>query len=386
MTPLRILILGSSYGILPATKLSLAGHKVTLVGRSEEISTIERTGIELHVPSRETESPLIVRLSAWQGECVDASQPGLLTPAGADLSQHDLIILAMQEPQFAAEEVASLMKRVADSGRPCIALMNIPPLPFLKRLPNIEVCQLRSAYSSSHVWEAFDPRLITVASPDPQAIRLDPDNPGLVLVTLPSNFKIAPFTEPAHQELLNRIAADVDAVRIATDDGLATPRVRIVAHESLFVPLAKWPMLIAGNSRCLVNDDAPRSIRDAVWSNLDESRQIYDSINSLAVEVGTAPDDLVSFDRYAAAAQKLIRPSSLARALHAGAKAVERVDLLIELLAQSKGISIPALKQVVDDIDTRLNQSNRADQTVPFAPRRTHVEDSNQQNQSRRVS
>ena len=79
MTPLRILILGSSYGILPATKLSLAGHKVTLVGRSEEISTIERTGIELHVPSRETESPLIVRLSARQGECVDASQPGLVT-------------------------------------------------------------------------------------------------------------------------------------------------------------------------------------------------------------------------------------------------------------------------------------------------------------------
>ena len=386
MTTLRILILGSCYGILPATKLSLAGHKVTLVGRPEEISAIESSGIELHVPSRETEAPLIIKLRAQQGACVDASQPGLVTPSAADPNQYDLIILAMQEPQFSAKEVAELMKLVARSGRPCIALMNIPPLPFLERLPNVDASSLRRAYSSSDVWKAFDPGIITVASPDPQAIRPDPNNPGLVHVTLPSNFKIAPFADPAHQKLLCQIADDVDAVRIDTGYGLATPRVRIVPHRSLFVPLAKWPMLIAGNSRCLVNDDEPRSIRDAVWSNLEESRQIYDSINSLARNAGADPDDLVSFDRYAAAAQSLIRPSSLARALHAGATAVERVDLLIELLAQSKGISIPALKSVVSAIDARLASASVDGKPAALHPGRPHFADAFKQDTSRQQS
>ena len=384
MTQLRILILGSSYGILPATKLSLAGHKVTLVGRPEEISTIESSGIELHVPSRETGAPLIIKLAAQQGACVDASQPGVVTPSAADPTQHDLILLAMQEPQLSANEVAELMKRVAASGRPCIALMNIPPLPFLDRLPNIDASSLCLAYSSSDVWKAFDPGLITVASPDPQAIRPDPNSPGLVHVTLPSNFKVAPFANPAHQDLLRQIADDVDAVRIETLDGPVTPRVRIVPHRSLFVPLAKWPMLIAGNSRCLVNDGEPRSIREAVWSNLEDSRQIYTSINSLALKVGAAPDDLVSFDRYAAAAQNLIRPSSLARALHAGAMAVERVDLLIELLAQSRGISIPALKRIVADIDARLARSQDADIPAQHSGRRPHMADPLRETSTRR--
>ena len=35
-----ILILGASYGLLPGAKLSLAGHAVTLVGRSDEIVAI----------------------------------------------------------------------------------------------------------------------------------------------------------------------------------------------------------------------------------------------------------------------------------------------------------------------------------------------------------
>ena len=384
MTQLRILILGSSYGILPATKLALAGHQVTLVGRQNEIATIEQTGIELHLPARETEAPLVVKLPVKQGQCLDAAQPGAVTPANADPNQHDLIILAMQEPQFAVDEVAALMKRVAESRRPCIALMNIPPLPFLDRLPGIDARGLASAYSSSDVWNAFDPQLITVASPDPQAIRPDPQNPGLVHVTLPSNFKIAPFADTAHQRMLQQIAADVDAVRIATADGEVTPRVRIVAHRSAFVPLAKWPMLIAGNSRCLVNDGEPISIRDAVWSNLEQSRQIYDSINSLARELGAAPDDLVSFDRYAAAAQNLIRPSSLARALHAGATAVERVDLLIELLAQSRGIDIPALKSVVANIDDRLATSPATAQPVALPPHRPHFANSSERDTARR--
>jgi hypothetical protein len=44
--------------------------------------------------------------------------------------------------------------------------------------------------------------------------------------------------------------------------------VKLKVHESVFVPLAKWAMLIAGNYRCITKE-GPRAIKDAVHSNLE---------------------------------------------------------------------------------------------------------------------
>ena len=76
---------------------------------------------------------------------------------------------------------------------PCLAIMNMPPLPYLKRIPGLSTETLEPCYADPGVWEGFDPALTTLASPDPQAFR-PPDQPKNVLqVGLPTNFKAARF-------------------------------------------------------------------------------------------------------------------------------------------------------------------------------------------------
>ena len=83
---------------------------------------------------------------------------------------------------------------------------------------------------------------------------------------------------------------------------------------SIFVPLAKWSMLLAGNYRC-VTKDGMRTAQEAVHTDLETSRSVYNFVFDLCVKLGAKPDDLVPFEKYAAAAQSLVRPASAARAL-----------------------------------------------------------------------
>ena len=112
--------------------------------------------------------------------------------------------------------------------------------------------------------------------------------------------------------------------------------VKLKVHDSVFVPLAKWAMLIAGNYRCITKE-GPRAIKDAVHSDLDASRAVYQWVVNLCVLLGANEKDLVPFEKYAAAAQSLGSPSSAARALYAGAPNIERVDRLVQAIAQAEG-------------------------------------------------
>ena len=49
--------------------------------------------------------------------------------------------------------------------------MNMPPLPYMKRIPGLDCDTLKPAYTDAAVWDSFDPERITLNSPDPQAIR-----------------------------------------------------------------------------------------------------------------------------------------------------------------------------------------------------------------------
>ena len=72
----------------------------------------------------------------------------------------------------------------------------------------------------------------------------------------------------------------------------------------------------------------------------DESRLLYDSVNASLLAIGAPQADLVGFDAYLRATQQLVLPSSLARALSAGATAVERIDLIV--LALLRATNAPA--------------------------------------------
>src|SRR5207248_9424075 len=141
-------------------------------------------------------------------------------------------------------------------------------------------------------------------------------------VGLPTNFKAATFADDKHNALLRELDRDITG---ATVDGLDVP-VKLKVHDSLFVPLAKWSMLLTGNYRCITLNE-PRSIRDAVHGDLKRSQAIYDHVDAVARRLGADPQDQVPFEKYAKAAQSLLKPSSAARAVASGASFIDRVDL-----------------------------------------------------------
>lgn len=351
-----ILILGASYGSLLGTKLLMAGHRVVLVCTRSTAELINREGILVRFPikGRLGDSSLL--------DIASKQLPGSLsatTPDDADPGQFDLVVLGMREAQYGSPGVRELMARVARSHVPCLAIMNMPPLPFLKRIPALTTATLESCYADPRVWDEFDPVLTTLASPDPQAFR-QPDQPKNVLqVGLPTNFKAARFGTEAPTALLRRLEADIDQARFdfttpspPSQRGGEIP-VKLKVHESLFVPLAKWPMLMAGNYRC-IRRDGMISIKDAVLANIDKSREIYDWVWRLCTRLGATDADLVPFEKYANAAQGLAQPSSAARALFGGDDHIERVDCLICRIARQQGMQCDTLDEVVALVDERL--------------------------------
>lgn len=352
----KILILGASYGLLPGAKLSLAGHHVTLVGRADEIAVMAQGPLEVRItPRRQAEEILLqVPVAAEAGP----GRIALSTPDGVDLAQHEFVILAMQEPQYREAAVAGLMRAIAGSGRPCLSIMNLAPPPFLARL-GIDVGGLDGVYHSADVWAAFDPQKLTLASPDPQALRPDPAAPGRLHCTLPSNFKAAPFALAGDQAVLQQLASDMSRLDIQTPAGKVRPPVAMIASPSLFVPLAKWPMLIAGNCRCVLPSGI-RTIAEAVLDDIEASAAVYEQVRQLTLRLGAREQDLVTFQAYADTASRLVHPSSLARAIEAGIRNVERVDRLIGLLLADNGLASNQVDPVVSLIDDRLARNRAA--------------------------
>ena len=362
--PLNVLVLGASYGLLPGLKLSLAGHAVTFVGRPDEIATMAAAPIRVDLPLRREGGRVV--LSATTVADAAPGFPSLRTPAEADPQLADFVILAMQEPQFAAPEVATLLQRIGVARKPCLSIMNLPPPPYLARLGNIPPAAVQGVYSAPNAWDAIDPALLTLASPDAQALRADPAKPGELTVTLASNFKAAPFVDRSAQELLERLGRDLSHLKVLHADREVRLPVALVARSSIHVPLAKWPMLIAGNCRC-VTEAGPRSIASAVHDDLAATEKIYERVVGLVRGLGASSADMVPFAAYARAASDLTRPSSLARGLASGVTAVERIDRLVANLLAIDGALDDHIVRLVDLIDRKIGQ-NRANLSSVESP------------------
>jgi hypothetical protein len=351
-TPYKIMIMGASYGSLLAIKLLLAGHKVKLVCLPAEADLINKEGIRVRMPVRGRDGLVEIDSRTAPGEVSAA------TPDKVDPSDFDLIGLAMQEPQYRSAGVRELLDAVAKSKVPCMSIMNMPPLPYMARIPGLDTSTLTGCYTDPTVWANFEPGLLTLCSPDPQAFR-PPEEPVNVLqVSLPTNFKVARFDSDDHTAMLRQLQTDIEAVRFDPGDGAIELPVKLKVHDSVFVPLAKWAMLLTGNYRC-VQEDEMRPIRDAVHADLDQSRAVYDWVKSLCVKLGADEADLVPFEKYAAAAQGLAKPSSAARALAAGAPNIERVDKLVQTIAAQQGMRSKAVDKTVALVDGWLAK-NRA--------------------------
>ncbi len=344
----KILILGASYGSLLGTKLLMAGHDVTLVCRQATADIINEKGTEVRIKLRDEDEHRAFRSDDLPGT-LDAKAPGDVTPA-----DYDMVALAMSEPQYGTPEIVSLMKRIAAAERPCMSIMNMPPLPYLKRIEGLDAEALRPAFNSIEPWEDFKPGLVSLCSPDPQAFRPPEEGPNVLHVGLPTNFKAAPFEDPAHTAILRELEQAIEAVRV---EGKDVP-VKLRLYDSLFVPFAKWAMLLTGNYRC-VERNGVRPIKEAVHGDLLESQAIYQKVCDLVMRLGADEGDQVPFEKYAKAANGLLKPSSAARAIEGGAEAIERVDMLVKLIADQMGTPSPEADKTVEIIDARLAENRR---------------------------
>ena len=327
----RILIMGASYGSLLGIKLLLAGHRVHLVCLPAEAELINGEGIRVRLPVKGVEGLVEVDSRELPGT-LSASGPQDVSP-----SDFDLVALAMQEPQYRSPGVRELLAAVAKARVPCMSIMNMPPLPYLARIPGLRISELRRCYTDPTVWDDFDPDLMTLCSPDPQAFR-PPDEKATAM--------------------LRQMEKDIDAVRFVAPEGKIELPVKLRVYDSIFVPLAKWAMLLAGNYRT-VTADGMRTAKEAVHTDIETSRSVYNFVNDLCVKLGANPNDLVPFEKYAAAAESLTRPASAARALNNGAPNIERADKLVQLIAKQKGLSHPVIDATVALVDARLDANRK---------------------------
>jgi len=348
----KILMLGASYGSLLAAKVVLAGHTARLVCLPAEAELINKEGARVRLPVKGREGLV---------EIDTRTAPGKLSAGGADgvnPAEYDLAVLAMQEPQYRSPGVRELLASVARARVPCMSIMNMPPLPYLARIPGLKVEALRSCFTDPSVWDGLDPKLVTLCSPDPQAFRPPEEKVNVLQVRLATNFKAARFESDAHTAILRDLERDIEAVRFDAGDGPIELPVKLKVHDSVFVPLAKWAMLLAGNYRC-VQQDGMRSIKDAVHSDLAASRAVYDWVVKLCVSLGAKESDLVPFEKYANAAQSLLTPSSAARALANGAQYIERTDRIVQTLAAQKGMRLGEVDRTVQLVDGWLERNRR---------------------------
>ncbi|MEM9371873.1 MAG: 2-dehydropantoate 2-reductase N-terminal domain-containing protein, partial [Pseudomonadota bacterium] len=137
----KVLILGASYGSLLGTKLAMAGHDVTLVCRSTTANLINSEGTDVRIKLKGEDAHRSFHSADFPGK-IDA-----MTPEAARPEEYDLVGLAMQEPQYCAHAIRTLMIRVAEARVPCLSIMNMPPLPYLKRIPGLDAASLEPAFA-----------------------------------------------------------------------------------------------------------------------------------------------------------------------------------------------------------------------------------------------
>src|SRR5690606_14567957 len=116
---------------LLASKMMFGGHNVSLVCLPAEADLINTEGFRVRLP---------VRGRKEQIEIDSRKLPGKVRAGGTtafDPKNFDLIGLAMQEPQFRSPGVRELLDAVAQSKVPCMSIMNMPPLPYIKRIPGV---------------------------------------------------------------------------------------------------------------------------------------------------------------------------------------------------------------------------------------------------------
>lgn len=342
-----ILIFGASYGLLIACKLLLAGYNVKVICTQEEAEILNKDGF-------------IVKLQGYLNKEITISSNELdgkifaQTPDNMSIENIKLVFLAMQESQYFDVKIKNLMSKIADKKIPTISVMNMPPFTYLKNFNILEMDNIKNLYQSYEVWEKFDKNFFTHSSPDPQILKPEIKKINLINVRLASNFKISNFKDNASANLLENVCSKVNNSRLVKKNSKIRIPVKLNVFNNLFIPMTKWPMLITGNYRCLT-ETGIITIKEAVFKNLEESKQIYEDVLKLCLLLGANEEIMINFKTYLNAVEKLNSASSVAKAVESGNKNIERVDKLIFFLSKQTNINIFKLNEIIKLHDKKIS-------------------------------
>src|SRR5690242_6052279 len=145
--PYNLLLMGASYGSLLASKLLFGGHKIHLVCLPAEADLINAEGFRVRLPGRGRKDPDLLESRKPPGKVTDGPSTGV------NPKDYDLVGLCMQEPQYRSPGVRELLDAVGNSRVPCMSITNIPPLPYIKRIPRLDYAPLEAAYTAPRVWD-----------------------------------------------------------------------------------------------------------------------------------------------------------------------------------------------------------------------------------------
>src|SRR4026207_2138175 len=151
-----ILLFGASYGSLLATKLLLGGHSVKMVCTPAEVELFNKEGSRVRLPVKGRDGLV---------EVDSRKLPGKLSaeiPTAVKLQGYDLVVLGMQEPQYRSPGVRELLDAAAKGTLPCMSIMTMPPLPYMARIPGVDLKAIESCYTDASVWQSFDPEFMTL--------------------------------------------------------------------------------------------------------------------------------------------------------------------------------------------------------------------------------
>jgi len=239
-----------------------------------EADLINAEGFRVRLPIPRPQDPVLLE---------SRKLPGTVTAGGttsANPADYDLIGLAMQEPQYARPACANSWMR-CEVGQALHVDHEHAAAAYMRRIPGLNGDSLKPAYTDAGVWDSFDPERMTLNSPDPQAIRPPEEKVNFLQVTLPTNFKVAKFKDDKATAILRQLEKDVDAARFDTPEGKTELPVKLKVYDSIFVPLAKWAMLLSGNYRCITKDGM-RTAQEAVHSDIETSRSVYNFVTTSA--------------------------------------------------------------------------------------------------------
>ena len=329
--------MGAAYGSLLASKMLFGGHKIHHVCLPAEADLINAEGFRVRLPVRGRKDPVVLDSHKLPGKVTAGGA------AGVNPKDYDLVGLAMQEPQYRSPGVRELLDAVAKSRVPCMSIMNMPPLPYVKRIPGLDYDALKPAYTDPTVWDNFDPGLLTLCSPDPQAIRPPDEKVNVLLVTLPTNFKVREVRQREGQRILRQLEKDIDAVRFdprrrqdRTAGEAARARLDLRAARQM-VDAARRQLSLHHQGR-----HAHRARKRCTPTSKSRARCTISCSTSASSSALRRPIWCRSRNM-PPRRRACTRPASAARALQNGAHNIERADKLVQLIAKQKGLSHPVI-------------------------------------------